>query len=273
MSLHNIRVCLLPFRAQSKRAHWPRKPVAAKILPRPIPKWYRLAISLFLFVIPAASVAQTLQGNVVDAVTQLPLYPVTVINVTTQQASYTDVNGFYTIAAKQGDKVAFSYIGYKTLEKYKPISVIISTMNIALEKREYELDEVYLRPGTLTQYQIDSTNRAETYKIQLGRRAPSLMSPASAIAEKFSRKAKQTYRFQQNFAMGEMEKFIDNRYTPELVTSLTGLTGDSIGHFMYAYPMPYDFARVSTNLEMKMWIRDNFRSWIKNKAIDTIAAQ
>ncbi len=225
-----------------------------------------LYILLFL---PAVSLAQSLQGVVVDATSHLPLFPVTVVNVNTQQVSYTDATGFYTLPAKQGDKIAFSYIGYKTIEKYKPLSVIISTLNISLERREYELDVVYLKPGQLSQYQLDSINRAETYKIQLDRRPPSILSPASAIAEKFSRKAKRTYQFQKDFALGEIEKYVDNRYTPQLVTELTGLTGDSIGHFMYAYPMPYDFARVSSNLEMKMWIRDNYKMWIKKSSADT----
>jgi hypothetical protein len=53
------------------------------------------------------------------------------------------------------------------------------------------------------------------------------------------------------------------------VGTTTGLTGDSIGYFMYAYPMPYDFVHTATSLEMKMWIRYNYKQWIKKDTVAT----
>jgi hypothetical protein len=38
---------------------------------------------------------------------------------------------------------------------------------------------------------------------------------------------------------------------------------------MYAYPMAYDFARTATDLELKMWIRDNYREWLKTQQADS----
>ncbi len=218
----------------------------------------------FFLLLPVAAFAQNVQGVVTDAATHKPLFPVTVVNKSTQQATYTDANGFYNLPARLGDVVVFSSIGYKTVERMKPISTLIATLNMAMERKEYELDEVTFRPGKFTQYQLDSIERATTYKIPLQREHPNpVMSPASAIAEMFSKKAKRTYQFQKDFVAGEQQKFIDTRYTPTLVTSLTGLTDDSVGYFMYAYPMPYDYARTATNLEMKAWVRDNYRKWMK----------
>ena len=221
-----------------------------------------------------ASRAQTIQGIVTDGASHKPLFPVTVVNVISQQSVYTDEKGFYSIIANPGDVIAFSFIGYKTIEKPKPPSIIVATMNITLERMEYQLQEFQFRPGHLTKYQADSLERAITYKVPLQRRPPSpFNSPVSAIAEKFSQKAKRTYAFQKNFAAGEIEKFIDTHYTPELVTELTKLTGDSIGHFMYAYPMAYDFARNATDLEVKMWIRSNYKEWMKSTAPGEVSVQ
>jgi hypothetical protein len=36
---------------------------------------------------------------------------------------------------------------------------------------------------------------------------------------------------------------------------------------MNAYPMPYDFARVASELEIKVWIREQFKEWLKNPII------
>ena len=198
------------------------------------------------------------------------MYLVTVVNERTQAVAYTNENGVYTIPASNGDVIAFSSIGYITAERTKPIGEANATLSIILTPATYQLREFNFRPGTLTQFQADSIERVKTYKIYLERRPPSpFASPVSAIAEKFSKKAKRTYRFQKDFAAGEMERYIDTRYTTDLVADLTGLTGDSIGHFMNGNPMPYDFARLATDLEIKIWIRDNFKSWMKKNIPDS----
>ena len=220
--------------------------------------------------LPFATLAQSVQGVVTDAGNHKPLSPVTVVNVVTQQVSYTDLTGHYTIAAKPGERVAFSYLGYNTVEKFCNVAAGMAGMNVALERKLYELDAVVFRPGKLSQYQLDSINRAETYRLPLARTAPSMMSPISAIAELFSKKAKRLYLFQKDFATGEVQKYIDSRYSRELVTSLTGLKGDSLSDFMYVYRMPYDYARVASPLELKMWVRDNYKTWIKTYVDTTI---
>ncbi len=240
--------------------------------PRPINKVVLLNthfalrhLILFMLLLTTCSLgAQTLQGVVTDAATGKPLYLVSVLNEKTNKMATTDANGFYSIMAEQGQSIRFSCIGFKTIHRVKPPSVIISTANIDMERDESELKEFVFRSSRLSQYQLDSIERQQTYKIQLQRRPPNaVMSPASALAELFSKKAKRTYQFQKDFAEGEINKFIDTRYTAALVTKLTGITGDTIGHFMYAFPMPYDFARNATDLELKMWIRSSYKEWLK----------
>ena len=225
----------------------------------------------FLLTTTYVSHGQSLQGVITDAVSGYPMYPVTVVNEKTQVAVVSDPNGVYSIAANPGDVIIFSYVGYKVVRHTKPPSVIVATLNVGMEPAENELKEFTLHQSKLSKYQIDSIERQAIYKLPLQRTPPSpFLSPFSAIAEKFSKKAKRTYAFQENFRNGEIEKFVDTRYTPAIVTKLTGLTGDSIGHFMYAYPMPYDFARTSTDLELKMWIRASYKEWLTKGAADTI---
>ena len=216
-----------------------------------------------LFSFPAG--AQTLQGVVTDTLTGKPLYPVTVVNKTTQAITYTNEAGYYTIAAKPGNMVTFSYMGYMTVYKATPNSIMVGTLNITMDQAAFQLPEYRLRQSSRTQYQIDSAERRSIYHFELERKHPSpVNSPFSAVAEKFSKKAQRTYKFQKSYEEREEQRFIDTRYTPDLVSSVTGLTGDSIGHFMYAYPMPYDFAHSASALEIKMWIRNNYKLWMKN---------
>lgn len=208
--------------------------------------------------------SQTLQGNVIDKATGQPLYPVTVVNLTTQAVTYTNENGNFIIRAEAGQKIAFSFIGYKSRQYPMPISVGIYKTEIKLEAISYNLREVILMPD-YTPYQRDSIQRVTTYRQTLDvKHASPIASPFSYVAEKFSKKSKQTFAFQKKYERLENERFIDTRYTPDLVAEQTGLSGDSIGYFMNAYPMPYDYARTATEMEMKMWIRYNYREWIKN---------
>lgn len=206
--------------------------------------------------------AQGVNGVVVDAGNGRPLFPVTVVNIATQQSAYSDAQGHFNIQAKAGDQLAFSFIGYKTLQKRVPPVFGAVEWKIEMNALNIELKEVLVRPK-YTQYQIDSIERHSTYQRPLARqKAGSIMSPVSLLAEKFSKRSKQIQRFQKDFNYFEKERFIDTRYTPELVESLTNLSGDTLAHFMNAYPMPYDYARAASDLELKMWIRTNFKEWL-----------
>lgn len=51
---------------------------------------------------------------------------------------------------------------------------------------------------------------------------------------------------------------------------LTGLNEESTNTFLYQNPMPHDYARQATNLEIKMWIKFSFKNWHK---IDTLPTE
>ena len=125
-----------------------------------------------LILLSFASHAQTMQGIVRDGATGLPMYPVIVVNEATQQAVSTNELGYYSISAKPGEIVAFSFIGYTTSEKPKPLAGDITTLNIVMDPAGYELQEFRLKPGILTQYQADSAGRAQIYKLPLERTHP-----------------------------------------------------------------------------------------------------
>lgn len=226
---------------------------------------YIIAILLCVSVSPAF--AQTLKGRIMNVTTQEPLYPVSVINLSTQKVTYSNKDGYYNIYAVAGDKIAFSFIGFKSKQYQMPVSAGEYSADILLDPVSYMLDEVVLMPD-YTRYQVDSIEHVKTYRPALTRTKSSpIGSPFSYIAEKFNRRSKQIFKFQKKFGKWEDDRFIDTRYTPELVEETTGLSGDSTGHFMNAYPMPYDYARAASELELKMWIKYNYKEWVKH--IDT----
>jgi hypothetical protein len=223
-----------------------------------------LFILLYLLLAGPVVYGQVLKGIVVDGENNAPLAAVAVVNMQTNQSAYTDATGRFVITAKKGEQVSFSSVGYRNQLKTVPAALGVAEMKIEMFHISYELEEFVLRPK-YTPYQMDSIARQSTYARALARqKGGSIMSPVTLIAEKLSKRSKRIFNFQKSFNYWEDVKYIESRYTPEMVSSLTGLKGDSLAYFMNAYPMAFDYARVVSDLELKMWVRNNYKAWIKS---------
>lgn len=89
-------------------------------------------------------------GQVTDA-SGLPLIGVNVMEVGTTNGTITDFDGNYTLSVAGGAKVAFSYIGYKAVEKDAT-----SVLNVVMEEDATMLDEV-VAVAYGTQRKVDLT--------------------------------------------------------------------------------------------------------------------
>lgn len=233
-------------------------------------------MKLFLYVcllsFPVALQAQQLSG-IISNRKQESVSGVFVDNSTRGQTSISNENGEYYIAAQPGDTIIFSLMGYETVRIIVPAAVQGSMFRrISMQRAVFTLDEVQVN-SRYTPYQIDSMERRRTYSNELTwQKERSVMSPISALADNISRKSRMRWGFQRNFGKWEAEKFAATRYTPELVKSLTGLEGNDCYQFMAAYPMDADYARVASDMEIQMWIRYNYRNWIKKPLKERIQA-
>lgn len=187
-----------------------------------------------------------------------------VTNLVTRESVLSDENGHYSIPAREGEYIAFSFISYKAQQKKMPFSFGTAEMDIRLQSTSILLDEATI--SSFTKYQKDSLLRKQNFSRPLAAQHASFMSPVSAFAELFSKKSKQTFAFQEQFHKTETQLFIDSRYTEELVQMLTNLHGDTLAHFINSYPMPYDYARTATDLELKMWIRDHYKEYMSRQS-------
>lgn len=227
----------------------------------------RVALSIFLTLFITLSVSgQTLRGLVIDSETTKPLYRATVVNLTMGQTTITDEYGNFVLPAKEGDILSISFTGYHTVQRTAiPGSMLrIELLPLTVQMHEYVVHD-------LTPFQKDSVEMTTLYSKELNKKPVKIgFSSANgggisgligAPVQRLSRSYKQNKRFKKNFKNDLEQKFIDTRYTPALVTSLTGFTGDSLAIFMNTYKMDYGFARHATDLELKMWIRENYKDY------------
>lgn len=218
-----------------------------------------------------ACFSQVLEGVVTDYDAGTAMAGVVLRNVETNQGGTTNADGKFKIRASKNDEIEFSYLGYYSFRMRMPEASNVFR-RLSLKKKLFELDEIEIRPD-YTPYQLDSIERRKTYNLALNRGFASssvlgsVFSPASALAEQFDKKSKQIKRFQENYFKWEDQKFIDTRYSFGEVEKLTNLHGDTLAAFINTYPMPVDYARTASDLEIKMWIKYNYREWIKKPRV------
>ena len=221
---------------------------------------------LFAFLIflcsSLAGSAQTITGTVVDETTGKPLRGATIISGSQPGLeTFTDEQGHFSIRGSGGETFRFTAPGYALISRRAPEFLGSVPWKVPMHLFQANLEEVKVKPFS-EGYQLDSFDRVSTYQRVLSRQRSSAMSPASFLMERISKKQRSLFKFQEAFGRMEDDRFIETRYTRELAGSLTGLTGDTLGHFMVDNPMPFDYARAATELEIKMWIRAQYREWI-----------
>ncbi len=215
--------------------------------------------------------SQTLRGIVIDGETKQPIYLANAVDNASSQSTATDEHGTFAMPVKKGDVISFSYIGYHTIQR---LATTDSVLTISMFPLSVALQEYILHPD-YTPYQKDSAEMAARYSTELNKKPIKVsFNPANgggfsgligAPVQKMSKSYKQNKKFKENYKKDQEQKFIDTRYTPELTSALTGFAGDSLAIFMNTYPMEYKFARTATDLELKMWIRQNYKDYLKPK--------
>lgn len=224
---------------------------------------------LCLLTLNAASYAQHMSGTVFDDQDNTPLQSVVILNKRTGNVALSDQKGMFRLHVKYGDTLTVTLVSYESVTFTVKETKQEFVRNIYLSPEANMLETFEVNP--LTPYQRDSLARRNLYNAPLSREWVSggraVFSPMTALAQQFSRKAKQRRRFQLNYNDWENQKFIESRYTPELVATVVPLRGDTLIAFINNYPIAADFARAATDLELKMWIRYNYLEWEKNPKV------
>lgn len=218
---------------------------------------------LLLFALLSLNANATVwSGTIVDADSRQPIQGATITNTNSNVVVYTNEMGHFDIEGKPNDKVTFYCPGYRTETHVIIPGLNGIRLNFAMRLSSRELNEIVVRQKYKTKYQVDSAERRAEVSRTLARHKSSIGSPVSFIAERLSRRQRNIFQFQKEFAANEEQVFTDSRYSKELVMAMTNLSGDTLAYFMNNYKMPYDYARTATPLELKMWIRYNYKDFM-----------
>ena len=98
-----------------------------------------LILSVFTLFACAQSAPVTVTGTVLEEGLLTPISGVTIIVKGTNKSTTTDLHGRYSLAARRGDKLVFSFVGYQTIERTIGKD---SVVNVKLKVAHEALQEV-----------------------------------------------------------------------------------------------------------------------------------
>ncbi|NSL90527.1 carboxypeptidase-like regulatory domain-containing protein [Chitinophaga solisilvae] len=209
----------------------------------------------------------TVTGQISDS-NKLVLPYATVTNINSGKRALSDQGGFYKIDASRGDKIVFTFVGY--LPDTLPVTLTTGTQtsNMKLVVAGKFLKGVEIT-SQYSPYQIDSIERRRQYGYLLdlpnkplaGGNTPEGAGIVFSPITRFSKGERQKRQFKKNYEEMEKQKFIDSRFTPLLVSQVTGLKGDSLQHFMRDNYPDYNTMRSLAHNDLLYWITDKYKAW------------
>jgi len=193
-----------------------------------------------LCLIISAADAQKITGVIADMQTGQPLREVSIHNVHTGTGIHTDSNGRFTIDVAGDQLIEFSKTGYKTEKVRVPQGVLPPYFKIFLKKAPAQQQD-YLARGR--NWKEDSMKMYALYKHELEFPKMTTLDMINHPFSALSKKNRQIWAFQDEYAMLEQEKFIDYTFNETLVTNMTGLQGDSARAYLRMYRPTYQQLR------------------------------
>jgi hypothetical protein len=180
-------------------------------------------------------------------------------------------SGRYYMEAIPGDTLEFSMLSYAT--KVIIVPMLSSSQNVYMEKRLFELQGVNVRGKN---YRNDSMALRDEYGRYFNYHKPGAVDvlktlPANPITALTylvpSKVRKRKEQFHEQLLYWEKEKYIDYRYSPELVEKMTKLQSPELDSFMYKYRPGYQFLNSASEYDLMLYIKQSFEAYQKEKAV------
>jgi len=209
------------------------------------------------------------KGTVYDSSRTFVLQSVSVLS-SSGKGAITDSNGRYTIDVTEKDSIWFSYLGkptvkYAVLKMRDPLN-----FDIAIQLNVTVLKGVTVRPRS---YRMDSIQNRIDYAKIFNYEKPKIQPSINGVGVGFDldeiirmfqfRKNKNTLAFQRRLLQQEQDKFIDHRFSKQLVKRLTNLTGDPLDSFMAYFRPSYLFCETATDYELGNYIKSCYELFIQ----------
>lgn len=241
----------------------------------------RLLLLSVIFLLPFAASAQQHQMQAFDDMSGAGIGPVLVSNLRSGALWLTDSSGKGAFTAYPGDVVRFSKPGFR--DQTLRIAGYMEPVEARLQRAPIELKGVEVL-SPYKRFKQDSAFNHEFFRKELqyaGRQVHvdnlqggtgfgiGFSGIFSELALRATGKRKEAKEVARNLYFLEDLQFNSIRYTPTLVMAQTGLDDSAAWAFIRQHPIPNDFLRDASELELKQRIRDMYREDLRQAAAAT----
>lgn len=219
-------------------------------------------LSVLFFLCAHFSFGQVISGSVTDNF--IPLNGAIVKNISTKKVTISDVKGNFKINAVKGDTLTIS------LFFYKADTLVVNGqafLAITLQPLTHLLSEVLInsnRLSPLAQLKKNQEDYKQIYRIGNNSRVFSVSGDyrhmgvglnIDALYSNFSKEGKAARRLQQVFVNQYHNDMVDNRFTKNLVSRITGYQGGELEDFMADNRPSYAFIESATDYDLIQFIQ------------------
>lgn len=236
-----------------------------------------ILVLIFLSFNSLSSAQVVLNGKVYESGTQTALEGVSIINKTTQKGELTDRYGYFSVDGNVGDSIQIRLLGYISQTIAIPPGSKIVIKNIFLTIRKFQLQnvEILARPD----FKRDSLlNREENAAIFNYKKPTALNATLQGIFHPLTgldnlihgQKRRRLENFQGKLQTQEQDRYIDSRYTRQLVSELTTLQGEELETFMKLYRPSFEALQTYTEYDLYTKIKEDYKDYQSFKASQSL---
>jgi hypothetical protein len=218
-----------------------------------------------------AQTKKTIQGNVSDGNSGLPIRSASIRNTLTGATVVSHSEGRFSLPVSKGNILAFSATGYYTDTLTVTDSVLaLDKLIIGLRVLPATLPDVTIT-GRFSPYQLDSMERRRNFLALVGEREVPTVSRANDLGfgvginlDRFSKKEKNRRAARSLFEVTEEEAYINYRWNDSVVNRYTRFTGDELTNFMQTFRPTWEWLRQHTrNDDMLFYINRSRKKYNK----------
>lgn len=232
--------------------------------------FYRLRSCILLYLILISSLTLSAQedvkGIVFDSNTKQRVAGVYFYNTSNEKGFFNNLKGEFKLSAQVGDMLILAKEGYF------PDTITIkdkATLILKLTRSSIWLKDVNVIAKKSPQKELEA--KKEEYNSAYKNGGPLLSTgdrgaglSISALYSLISKEGKNARYLQKIIERDYRDAFIDYRFTPFLVKSLTRLEGDRLADFMFYYRPSYYFILNSNDYTLGVYIKKSFKEYQVN---------
>lgn len=223
---------------------------------------------LFFAIVPTAIAQKKIEGIVSDFHTKQRISKVTIRNVRTNEEVYNNTKGEFSILAEKGDAliaISREYFPDTVVVSMSPVilfhlkreSIYIDEVSVVAKK---DPDEILKKAKTDYEKAFRLSESGDLFSV--GQNGAGLS--INSIYSLFSREARNAKRLKKLIENDYKDNVIEYKFSTQLVSRTTGLTGDELDKFRRIFKPSYFFIISCTQYELTNYIKDCYQKYQKN---------